>query len=107
MQGINHHIRSDIVTDLAVKSAAQQEWLVANRPGFDERDTKRLRRIQTCANCGAHGVGFDTEPDGRLICCSHCVNNPCGCRCKRGQYGVPETDCDDDMTLFSFKDRDD
>lgn len=68
--------------------------IAANEPPVDADDTKPLPPIKTCANCGAQGRDFGTDYKGRVICCPHCVFNPCGCRCKRGEYGVPEEDCD-------------
>jgi hypothetical protein len=59
--------------------------------------------MNTCDNCGAK-LPLDQPigrlPDGRRICCAHCIFNPLGCRCKYGEYGVAETYQDPDFPMF-------
>lgn len=46
-----------------------------------------------CSNCKAEvpdGKG-GRGSRGEFICCEHCYFNPLGCRCKYGEFGIPET----------------
>lgn len=49
--------------------------------------------MRTCENCGA-AVPIESggHVDGRFVCCEHCVFNPCGCRCRCGEFGVAQED---------------
>lgn len=46
--------------------------------------------MEICENCGAKTQRCGTAPDGKKICCAHCMFHPLGCRCKWGEYGVAE-----------------
>jgi hypothetical protein len=46
--------------------------------------------MEICSNCNAEVPKCGRDSFGNNVCCPHCIFNPLGCRCKHGEYGVPE-----------------